>query len=77
MTPNPKPKSSPGAEDTQQFSAEDVKQAGLKQYRSPRNQQQQPQPQNVAVQITAMLVILAFFIALIIAGVVITLNIIH
>lgn len=75
---NPKPKATPGAEDTQQFSAADVKAEGLKQYRSPRNQQQQPpQPQNVAVQITAMLVILAFFIALIIAGVVITLNIIH
>jgi hypothetical protein len=59
----------PKAEDTQQFSAEDVKNAGLN-YR-PRQRNNTPNQQSVAVQVTALLVIGLVFLALI-SGAVVT-----
>ncbi len=70
MTPNPKPKNTPGvtSEDTQTWSPEDIQNAGITKHRSPRNQSQSQTPapaQNVAVQITALIVLLIFVLAVI------------
>lgn len=52
---NPKPKPTLDAENTQQFSAADVKAEGLKSYRSPRNQQQQ-QSKSYVTEIVSLIV---------------------